>query len=60
MGGPAGEAEKKESQLLRRLSALEAQLYEDLLYSYNKIPRPVFNSSEVLMVDMGACLDSNH
>ncbi|KAI6233564.1 hypothetical protein M3Y99_00891800 [Aphelenchoides fujianensis] len=36
--------------------ALEAQLYEDLLYSYNKIPRPVFNSSEVLMVDMGAAL----
>ncbi|KAI6186956.1 hypothetical protein M3Y98_00189500 [Aphelenchoides besseyi] len=34
----------------------EGQLYEDLLYNYNKIPRPVMNSSEVLMVDMGASL----
>lgn len=36
--------------------ALEAQLYEDLLYDYNKIPRPVKNSSEVLMVDVAASL----
>lgn len=34
----------------------ESQLYEDLLYDYNKIPRPVKNSSEVLMVDVGASL----
>uniref|UniRef100_A0A915CYE9 Uncharacterized protein n=1 Tax=Ditylenchus dipsaci TaxID=166011 RepID=A0A915CYE9_9BILA len=34
----------------------EAQLYEDLLYDYNKIPRPVKNSSDVLMVDVGASL----
>lgn len=36
--------------------AVEAQLYEDLLYDYNKIPRPVKNSSEILMVDVGASL----
>lgn len=35
---------------------LEAQLYEDLLYNYNKIPRPVKNSSDVLLVDVGASL----
>jgi hypothetical protein len=35
---------------------LEAQLYEDLLYDYNKIPRPVKNSSEVLLVDVGSSL----
>ncbi|KAI1729880.1 neurotransmitter-gated ion-channel ligand binding domain-containing protein [Ditylenchus destructor] len=34
----------------------EAQLYEDLLYDYNKIPRPVKNSSDVLMVDVGSSL----
>ena len=36
--------------------AYENQLYEDLLYDYNKIPRPVKNSSEVLMVDVGSSL----
>lgn len=35
---------------------LEAQLYEDLLYNYNKIPRPVKNNSDVLLVDVGASL----
>ncbi|KAK0397034.1 hypothetical protein QR680_001950 [Steinernema hermaphroditum] len=35
---------------------LEGQLYEDLLYDYNKIPRPVKNSTDVLMVDVGASL----
>uniref|UniRef100_A0A7E4UXN2 Neurotransmitter-gated ion-channel ligand-binding domain-containing protein n=1 Tax=Panagrellus redivivus TaxID=6233 RepID=A0A7E4UXN2_PANRE len=34
----------------------EAQLYEDLLYDYNKIPRPVKNSTDVLMVHVGASL----
>lgn len=34
----------------------ESQLYEDLLFDYNKIPRPVKNSSDVLMVDVGASL----
>lgn len=34
----------------------EAQLYEDLLYDYNKIPRPVKNSSEVLIIYVGASL----
>ena len=29
---------------------LEAQLYEDILYDYNKIPRPVKNSTDVLVV----------
>uniref|UniRef100_A0A1I7ZVN6 Neur_chan_LBD domain-containing protein n=1 Tax=Steinernema glaseri TaxID=37863 RepID=A0A1I7ZVN6_9BILA len=35
---------------------LEGQLYEDLLYDYNKIPRPVKNSTDVLMVAVGASL----
>lgn len=35
---------------------LEAQLFEDLLYDYNKIPRPVKNSTDVLVVDVGASL----
>lgn len=34
----------------------ESQLFEDLLFDYNKIPRPVKNSSDVLMVDVGASL----
>uniref|UniRef100_A0A914EF43 Neurotransmitter-gated ion-channel ligand-binding domain-containing protein n=1 Tax=Acrobeloides nanus TaxID=290746 RepID=A0A914EF43_9BILA len=38
------------------MKGLEAQLYEDLLYDYNKIPRPVKNSTDVLMVDVGASL----
>jgi hypothetical protein len=36
--------------------AVEAQLYEDLLFDYNKIPRPVKNSSEVLIVDVASSL----
>lgn len=48
---------------------LEGQLYEDLLFDYNKIPRPVKNSSDILTVDVGAsliriidvvCLGFNH
>ncbi|KAM3726973.1 Acetylcholine receptor subunit beta-like [Dirofilaria immitis] len=35
---------------------LEGQLYEDLLYDYNKIPRPVKNSTNVLTVNLGASL----
>ncbi|VDM37977.1 unnamed protein product [Toxocara canis] len=35
---------------------LEGQLYEDLLYDYNKIPRPVKNSTDILTVDVGASL----
>uniref|UniRef100_A0AC35FNW0 Neurotransmitter-gated ion-channel ligand-binding domain-containing protein n=1 Tax=Panagrolaimus sp. PS1159 TaxID=55785 RepID=A0AC35FNW0_9BILA len=35
---------------------LEAQLYEDLLYDYNKIPRPVKNSTDVLIVYVGSSL----
>ncbi|KHJ86117.1 hypothetical protein OESDEN_14142 [Oesophagostomum dentatum] len=35
---------------------LEGQLYEDLLFDYNKIPRPVKNSSDILTVDVGASL----
>ncbi|KAK6062091.1 hypothetical protein COOONC_00240 [Cooperia oncophora] len=34
----------------------EGQLYEDLLFDYNKIPRPVKNSSDILTVDVGASL----
>uniref|UniRef100_A0A0N4ZHX7 Neur_chan_LBD domain-containing protein n=1 Tax=Parastrongyloides trichosuri TaxID=131310 RepID=A0A0N4ZHX7_PARTI len=34
----------------------ESQLYEDLLYDYNKIPRPVKNSSDILLVHVGASL----
>ncbi|MFH4973834.1 hypothetical protein AB6A40_000543 [Gnathostoma spinigerum] len=37
-------------------SGIEGQLYEDLLYNYNKIPRPVKNSTDVLNVDLGASL----
>uniref|UniRef100_A0A915CAJ8 Neurotransmitter-gated ion-channel ligand-binding domain-containing protein n=1 Tax=Parascaris univalens TaxID=6257 RepID=A0A915CAJ8_PARUN len=35
---------------------LQGQLYEDLLYDYNKIPRPVKNSTDILTVDVGASL----
>ncbi|VDK46877.1 unnamed protein product [Anisakis simplex] len=35
---------------------LESQLYEDLLYYYNKIPRPVKNSTDILTVNVGASL----
>ncbi|KAL1226707.1 Acetylcholine receptor subunit alpha-like [Trichinella spiralis] len=34
----------------------ERQLYEDLLYLYNKVARPVKNASEVLEVKFGASL----
>ncbi len=34
----------------------EEQLYEDLLYNYNRIARPVKNSSEILTVKFGAAL----
>ncbi|CAI4224881.1 unnamed protein product [Auanema sp. JU1783] len=34
----------------------ENQLYEDLLFDYNKIPRPVRNSSDIMTVDVGASL----
>uniref|UniRef100_A0A914GQE7 Uncharacterized protein n=1 Tax=Globodera rostochiensis TaxID=31243 RepID=A0A914GQE7_GLORO len=34
----------------------ESQLYEDLLFTYNKIARPVRNSSDVLLIDVGASL----
>lgn len=34
----------------------EAQLYEDLLFYYNKIARPVKNSTDVLHIDVGASL----
>lgn len=44
------------NQLIHAYNVLEAQLYEDLLYDYNKIPRPVKNSSEVLLVDVGSSL----
>lgn len=40
----------------RSAKDLEGQLYEDLLYDYNKIPRPVKNSSDILTVDVGASL----
>lgn len=45
-------------QAKRKQSAkdLEGQLYEDLLFDYNKIPRPVKNSSDILTVDVGASL----
>lgn len=36
--------------------SLESQLYEDLLFDYIKIPRPVMNSSDVLVIDVGASL----
>ncbi|CAG9537211.1 unnamed protein product [Cercopithifilaria johnstoni] len=35
---------------------LESQLYQDLLYDYNKIPRPIKNSTDVLTVNLGASL----
>uniref|UniRef100_A0A915P5U5 Neurotransmitter-gated ion-channel ligand-binding domain-containing protein n=1 Tax=Meloidogyne floridensis TaxID=298350 RepID=A0A915P5U5_9BILA len=34
----------------------EAQLYEDLLFDYNRISRPVKNSTDVLHIDVGASL----
>ena len=40
----------------RSAKDLESQLYEDLLFDYNKIPRPVKNSSDVMTVDVGASL----
>uniref|UniRef100_A0A915PF19 Neurotransmitter-gated ion-channel ligand-binding domain-containing protein n=1 Tax=Setaria digitata TaxID=48799 RepID=A0A915PF19_9BILA len=40
----------------RSFLELEAQLYQDLLYDYNKIPRPIKNSTDVLTVDLGASL----
>ncbi|CAD5214592.1 unnamed protein product [Bursaphelenchus okinawaensis] len=41
---------------MSRSMSLESQLYEDLLFDYIKIPRPVKNSSDVLVVDVGASL----
>ncbi|CAJ0923110.1 unnamed protein product, partial [Mesorhabditis belari] len=41
---------------LRKAKDFESQLYEDLLYDYNRIPRPVRNSSDILTVDVGASL----
>lgn len=35
---------------------MENQLYEDLLFYYNKVPRPVKNSSNILTVYVGASL----
>nr|CDQ00564.1 BMA-ACR-12 [Brugia malayi] len=35
---------------------LEGQLHQDLLYGYNKIPRPIKNSTDVLTVNLGASL----
>ncbi|CAI5454674.1 unnamed protein product [Caenorhabditis angaria] len=40
----------------RTAKDLESQLYEDLLFDYNKVPRPVKNSSDILTVDVGASL----
>ncbi|KAF8354284.1 acr-12 [Pristionchus pacificus] len=45
-----------ETVIRRSAKDLEGQLYEDLLYDYNKIPRPVKNSSDILSVDVGASL----
>lgn len=39
-----------------RLSRMQGQLYEDLLYGYNRVPRPVKNSSDALIVHVGASL----
>ncbi|VDN57470.1 unnamed protein product [Dracunculus medinensis] len=36
--------------------AVKSQLYEDLLYGYNRVPRPVKNSSDALIVHVGASL----
>ncbi|VDK76646.1 unnamed protein product [Litomosoides sigmodontis] len=41
---------------LEVLQKLESRLYQDLLYDYNKIPRPVKNSTNVLIVNFGASL----
>ncbi|EFO23093.1 acetylcholine receptor protein [Loa loa] len=40
----------------RSFVELEGQLYQDLLYDYNKIPRPIKNSTNVLTVNLGASL----
>ncbi|VDN01549.1 unnamed protein product [Thelazia callipaeda] len=40
----------------RNSAKFEGQLYHDLLYGYNKIPRPVRNSTDVLTVNLGASL----
>ncbi|CAB3399887.1 unnamed protein product [Caenorhabditis bovis] len=43
-------------KIKRAAKDLESQLYEDLLFDYNKVPRPVMNSSDILTVDVGASL----
>ncbi|UMM44038.1 hypothetical protein L5515_019308 [Caenorhabditis briggsae] len=43
-------------KIKRTAKDLESQLYEDLLFDYNKVPRPVKNSSDILTVDVGASL----
>ncbi|VDN18619.1 unnamed protein product [Gongylonema pulchrum] len=40
----------------RSSAEFEGQLYQDLLYNYNKIPRPVKNSTDILTVKLGASL----
>ncbi|VDM75910.1 unnamed protein product, partial [Strongylus vulgaris] len=45
-----------QTRLKNSAKDLEGQLYEDLLFDYNKIPRPVKNSSDILTVDVGASL----
>lgn len=40
----------------RNFTELEGQLYQDLLYDYKKIPRPIKNSTDVLIVNLGASL----
>ncbi|KAL3981855.1 Neurotransmitter-gated ion-channel ligand binding domain family protein [Acanthocheilonema viteae] len=42
--------------MTRSFAELEGQLYQDLLYDYNKIPRPIKNSTDVLTVNLGASL----
>uniref|UniRef100_A0A5S6QRJ0 Neurotransmitter-gated ion-channel ligand-binding domain-containing protein n=1 Tax=Trichuris muris TaxID=70415 RepID=A0A5S6QRJ0_TRIMR len=37
-------------------NSLQMQLFEDLLYDYNKIPRPVRNASDLLTIKFGAAL----
>ncbi|VDM62033.1 unnamed protein product [Angiostrongylus costaricensis] len=44
------------SKVRQSAKDLEGQLYEDLLFDYNRIPRPVKNSSDILTVDVGASL----
>uniref|UniRef100_A0AC35U462 Neur_chan_LBD domain-containing protein n=1 Tax=Rhabditophanes sp. KR3021 TaxID=114890 RepID=A0AC35U462_9BILA len=44
------------NSISRPSNNFESQLYEDLLYDYNKIPRPVKNSTDVLLVHVGASL----